>query len=248
MNIILDEKKMAMDLIAKGEVTDKPTDTIRVLIKYYHSMGMDNDQVRDNIEDFMNKNYQGFNAAKWQNILDGMTKKFASDKYKLVHIDRVKITEEELRYISSIGNPKLERLAFTLLVYAKIHNQLYEENNNWVNEPCKEIFKDAKIIESCIKQQLSINKLSKLGAVEIAKVVDSNGIRVRFLNGESKVIIDLTDFREFVLAYLEWKGEKIGHCSECGKKIKLKGKNNKYCKKCSSKKRLERQRKYMQNV
>jgi hypothetical protein len=235
MDIILDELQLAKQSLETGYISKKPTDTIKILIKYYYSIGMNKGQIRDEIELFMSKNYPDFNSAKWQDILDRLVKKYARDKYSLIRVERINITESELEYIKAMDNSKLEKLSFVLLVFCKIYNKINDKNNNWVNKESKELFKHAKITEKVENQQLTINKLVNMGAVGIANKVDSVNIQVKYVNNNSDTIIVLSDFRDFVLEYLRWKGENIKKCIICGRRIRLKTPNSnvKYCKECS---------------
>jgi len=233
LNIILDEEAFALHAIKTGEIATKPSITICILIKHYHKEGMTKSQIRDVIELFMSKNYKDFNSVKWQKKLDKEVNRFSQDKYTLKKVDNIKISENELQYIKRIDNIKLERLAFTLLVYCKIANTINPDNNNWVRKSSSELFKASKITERTIEQQLTLKKLSDLGAIEFAKTVDSESIQVNFVEEEFIPVIIISDMREFVLEYLKWKGDKIGKCIECNKLFKQTTNIKKYCKSCS---------------
>lgn len=234
MDIILNEKQYALDSIENNYLDiKKPTQTLKIIIKYYYSLGMDKEQIRNQIENFMVKNYKDFNSSNWQNILDKLVKVYASDKFKLVNVNKVNVTIDELNKIKELDNLKLEKLAFVILVYAKILNQINADNNNWVKKSKNLLAKEALIKDTGKTQKILFKKLNELGYIEYAKKINNTSVRVIYVNEKSEVIIKLTDFRDFVLEYLKWKGENISYCIECGKPIQVTNNKIKYCKECA---------------
>jgi hypothetical protein len=244
MDIVLDEKQMALKSIETGYIDNKPTKTITILIKHYYSIGMNKQQIRENIESFMSKNYPNFNSVQWQEILDIMVKKYTKEKYNLIKVDSIDITQNELDKIKKLNNIKLEKLAFVYLVYAKILNKINDKNNNWVNKDSNIIFKTAKVQDTGKQQQLTIKQLSDLGYLHIAHVVNSTNVQVQYINSEDKtdIVISIDRFEDdLVLFYLKWKGEKVKICenSECSKMFITKNLKTKYCNKCRKEKDKE---------
>lgn len=235
MKLILNEKEILNKILNESFVDlDKPTNTIRILTKHYLSLGMNRPQTINSIDKFLLNNYKGYNSVKWQKTVEKIVNSIHRDKdYRLVNIEKVEITKKELEKITSINNDRLERLAFTLLVYAKIFNQLNENESNWVNSKHKDIFSDAKITVTVREQGEMIYKLGELGLVTPSKMVDCTNIKVNFVDENSKVIIVISDFRNFVYEYLKWKGNKIGNCERCNILIKQISNKVKYCKACA---------------
>ncbi|ALS22290.1 hypothetical protein [Paenibacillus naphthalenovorans] len=242
MNLILNEKEAAYKALNEGYIDKKPTNTIKILIKYYYNMGMNKEQVRNSIEEFMKNNYKRFNSVKWNDLLDKLVKKEEKLEHKLLEIDYVNITINELKTIQNINNLNLEKLAFVLLVYSKIYNQMNGNNSNWVNASRKDIFDDSKINTSTHQQRLMINDLINLGLIEKSKRKNSTNRKVCFADENSEVEIKLDDFRDFVYQYLKWKGEKIGNCEKCNRPIKPSGKNHKMCRECWKDRREQQNR------
>jgi hypothetical protein len=149
-----------------------------------------------------------------------------------LNIEEIKISKSELETIKAIGILRLEKLAFVLLVYAKIYNQINNTDKNWVNEQHKYIFSDAKIGITIDEQCKMIHKLKGLGLLEVSVMVDNTNIKVLFAdNGETAIII--RDFRNFVYEYLRYfEPDKYMDCEECGLLINYKV-NRKYCNACS---------------
>lgn len=235
MKLILNEKEVLNKSLNAGFVDlDKPTNTIRILTKHYLSLGMNRPQTINFIDKFLLNNYKGYNSVKWQKTVEKIVNSIHRDKdYRLVNIEKVDITKKELEEIKYINNDRLERIAFTLLIYAKIFNQLNENKSNWVNSEHKDIFSDAKVTVTVREQGEMIYKLGELGLVTPSKMVDCTNIKVNFVDENSETIIVISDFRNFIYEYLKWKGDKIGNCERCGVLIKITNGNLKYCKKCA---------------
>ncbi len=251
MKIILNEKKVVEDALKYGKIDNKkPTTTIRLLIKYFYSQGKNKDEVRSLIEDFMKNNYKGFNIVKWNKQLDRMVKPNKYQNYDLFVVDDVLISKNEIKRISNIQNYRLEKIAFILLAYAKIYNQMNKTDSNWVNSELKDIFSDAKIAISSESQAKMIYKLKELGLVDVSKKVDCTNIKVLFVDSsikEEDILIRINNFKNFIYEYCRLKGEKIIECSECGCLIKKTSGTRKYCKECGKKKRKENVRKNVKN-
>lgn len=248
MDIVLDEKQTALKSIETGYIDyKKPTNTIRVLIKYYYSIGMNKVQIRDEIESFMRKNYLDFNSAKWQDILDRMVKTYAKEKYNMIKIDSISITQKELDKIAELNNLKLEKLAFVLLVYAKILNKINPNNNNWVNKDSNIIFKNAKLKDTGKQQKLILKRLVDLNYIRVSRIVDGTSVRVEFVCDDDEVGLVITNFENFILEYMRLKGVKVDYCQECGKAIEQTNNKVKYCKECFQEVRREQVRINVQN-
>ena len=193
---------------------------------------------------FLEENYKGYNEAKMQDEIEKEVKTYIRKPYPFNKVDSVNITKSELEHIRGLNNLILEKLAFVMLVYAKIMNQIIPENNNWVNTDFKEIGKDAKVNGSRNRIYTYIHKINEYGGIYQTHKVDGDGIRVDFLDEDSEVEFVIDDFREFVLDYLKWKGENIGECIECGGLIEITGKAIKYCPECRRNQDLERHKRY----
>lgn len=245
MNIILKEKEMALKSLETGYIdSKKPTDTIKILIKYFYSNGMDKSQIRDEIENFMKKYYLDFNSATWQNTLDNMVKTFSKDKFGLIDIDSIFITHNEWNKILSINNIKLEKLLFVLLVYAKILNKINPQNNSWINKECNILFKTAKLTETGKQQRLILKQLGDMEYIQIPKMVNGISVRINFVDEESEVLFELKgneNINNMLLGYYKLKGENIKICERdsCINLVRVTTGNKKYCQECAKEKQKE---------
>jgi len=234
MKLILNEKEMLDKSIEEGYIDEnKPSNTIRTLVKHYFSKGMSKAQVIDTVDRFFLINYPNYNSIKWQKSIINMANYIYRKKdYTIFDIKEVKITENELNTIKDINNIKLEKIAFTLLVYAKIYNQMNEKDDNWVNEEHKYIFSDAKVVVNVKEQGKLIHNLRELGLVGSSMAVNSTNIKVNFADKDNNVVLVISDFRNFVYEYLRWKGEKINRCEKCKILFIATNNKNKYCSTC----------------
>ena len=83
MSVVLNEKEQAEKIIEKGEVGDKPTSTLFLLSKYYRQeKKLGEKKTAQKLNEFMEKNYKGYNEALWEDIIEDIQKKAKSIFYK----------------------------------------------------------------------------------------------------------------------------------------------------------------------
>ena len=249
MKLILNEQYHIDKALNEGYIDKKPSITLSLLAKYYFSIEMDKKQVFDSLESFMKDNYPDFNEDKWDNTIKKIIKRVQNkEDYTILQVDAVNITKSEIQSIESVGNDKLERLAFVLLVYSKIFNQINNTNEYWVNEETKNLFSDCKLCAGREEQDMMINRLFDVGMIKLAHKVDSNGIKIEFANEDSEIMILVNNFIDFIYYWLNYKGESIKKCEDCGDFFQQKSNRQKFCKKCWKEKQLKWQRNSMKKI
>ncbi|PQP82462.1 hypothetical protein C0Q44_13550 [Paenibacillus sp. PCH8] len=240
MKIILNERHHAEQAIAHGRMDKKPTKTLICLAKYGLEQGMSAGDTYEFLNDFMAKHYPEYNAVQWDTFLNRIIKQSQklirlreeTNKSKLIEIDHVSVTHEELLKIKQLKSKRLEKLAFVLLVYSKLNNRINENDTYWINNEWKEIYGDSQMAVSKKDQGLLVHKLIQLGYLKESKRVDSTNVQVLFAAEHGEVAFELVRFDDFVLEYSRWKGENIRNCTVCGKRILAKSNRMKYCKEC----------------
>lgn len=248
MRIILDEKAKAEEVLGRGIIYENKYTTMKLLIKYWYiENGFRKVRLKKALHKYLEKNYKGYNEAKMQDEIEREINTYIRKPYPFNKVDCVSITKSELEHIKGLDNLILEKLAFTMLVYAKIMNQIIPENNNWINTDFKEIGKDAKVNGSRNRIYTYVHKINEYGGIYQTYKVDGDGVRIDFLNEDSEVEFVIDDFREFILEYLKRKGEDIDNCEVCNKKI-IPYNNKKYCKDCATKIKMEMDRKRMEAI
>lgn len=249
MQLILNEYQYVEEILnnPKGIKIDT-TKKIIVLIKHYKEKGMNREQILYTIQDFMSNNYPEFNLSMWDGFLRKLVKTYACKKYSLRKIDKIDIYKEEMDYIRGFKDAKLERILFIMLVYAKIGGF-----NGWINTDIANVFKDSKTSSTKKNMYLYIHKLKEKGIVDIQKQVDGRNVRIDFMKDKGEVVISITDFRDSIMDYYKYIGQKVKVCEGegCNKRILIKNIKNtsqKYCKECQRKNQLEMQRKSMKKL
>ena len=168
MSVILNEKEQAEKIIKKGEVGNKPTSTLFLLSKYYRQEEkLGEKKTAQKLNEFMEKNYKGYNEALWEDIIEDISKK--GKKYLLQEIESINITKSEIDKIASVENIKYKKLLFTMLCYAKLYNTLSDTNNGWVNTEIKEIYKVARVTVKYRNDKfLYLNDLENTGLISFS--------------------------------------------------------------------------------
>lgn len=234
MKLILNEREMLDKALKQGYIDDKPLNTIRVLCKYYFSIGQDKNQVYDSIDNFMTKNYKNYIMVDWKDVIKKTINSVYNRKdFSLYEVKNVVIYKKELDVIRTIKNERLEKLAFVLLAYAKLYNQINKNNKNWVNAPYDDVFADTLISANTEDKDKFVYKLKQLGLVKPSMRNDSENICVLFVEQDGEEVMVINDFRNFVYEYMRYCGERISKCEECGILIKLASGATKYCSKCA---------------
>ena len=169
----------------------------------------------------------------WSNTLDSAAKYAA--KYPLVMIDRIVITEPEMKRIDSLPGKQVRRLAFALLCIAKYRVRISENTNYWVGTPDNEIMKMANINTSIKRQSSMFGQLKDLGMIRFSKQIDNLSVQVLFAENGNPVM-SITDFRNLGYQYMRYHGGPYFECTHCGITEKITnpgvGRKQKYCKDC----------------
>lgn len=238
---ILNEKKEAERILENGALSNQPNLTLLILAKYYTAKDIDREQTEAKLNEFMVQNQRNYNPVLWYEKISkitsqaiGYVKRRKEDGLEniLIKIERIHITLKELNAIKNLKSIRLEKLAFTLLVYAKINNQIKENMKYWVNDELKDIFSDANMTDGIKAQDALLHKLIESGYVEPAHKVDSKSMRVLFSDDSDEIVLTITDFEDFIFDYLTWRGENVKKCG-CGeRRFLVKSNSQKYCKKC----------------
>lgn len=251
--IILNEKEYAEKIIRTGEVGTKPSSTINLLARYmFHCCGIEDKEVLENeINEFMNRNCNSFNAVKWSNMVEYAIKN--AHKYPIKTIDGINIYQSELDVINELEDIKDRKLLFSYMCYAKYYNAIRpDKNNNWANVEPIEIYKVARVTVRTSRDRMM--KLSKMKCFlnnedgsnpsnpncEVrftkARKVDSSNMQIPFIVQEpisEEPVLVINDFRELGYEYLMYYGiENFGRCQheDCGLLFKQnKNGDKKFC-------------------
>ncbi len=232
MSIVLNEREYAVEALQKCVLSTKPLETLSRVARYYRSEGYKKSEIRDMLESFMMKCDPSVNIVKWQDIIDRQIKDV--DRFPLIEIDGVYITQKELDACTSLSSKQMKRLMFTLICVAKFCNAVNPKNGNWVNRPDKEIFKMANIVTPIKRQSLMFNDLKEMGLIRFSQKVNNININVVCVDDVGAPVLTITDYRNLGYQYMKYCGEPYFECESCGIVIRRSGKNHRYCSDCAA--------------
>ena len=179
-SIVLDEYQSAEKALNNLELGNKPTETLSVVARYYYGKGYKKSEITRLLEDFLIKCDPNVNIVKWQETIDRVVK--TADKFKLVRIDGVSITQSEMWVIQQLSSKLLQKLLFTMVCLAKFENAISNTNNNWVNKKDRDIFGLANIKVTTKRQSLFINDLWSMGLIGYSRIIDNINMVKTFLD------------------------------------------------------------------
>lgn len=242
--IILNEKKYIETVIESGEVSNKPSETINLMVKYYRYLGLKKKAVYEKVHEYLLKNYKPYNKVKWEDTINRYIETNFKKGYELVEIEFIPVTDVEIGKIKLLKSKRLERLAFTMLVIAKMNNMISDKNNGWVNKKDKEIFKHANIKVPIKTQCLLLNDLKTKGYVEFSERVDNTNNKVLFIE-DGKTVLKVGDMRNLGYIYDDFAGYgRFKKCEVCGEVFKQTNNKCKYCDACSKVIKNEQNKQY----
>lgn len=212
-DIILNEKSCAEYALDNLSLGEKPVETLGRVARYYYSVGYKKKEIGSLLEDFMLKCDPTVNIVKWQGTIDKQVSN--ADKYELVELSGIEITQDEMDKIQQLNGKLLQRLMFTMLCLAKYGNAVNSKNNNWVNKKDKEIFSLANISITTKRQSFMINDLWTMQYIGFSRVVDNININVKIINDSSPTVLYISDFRNLGNQYMKYCGEKYIECVCC---------------------------------
>lgn len=231
--MVLNEKEYAIKVLETHHLTEDITSTLFILAKYYHQiLNYETTIIIEKLDNFMCKVYMDYNKVSWLKLFERSIK--SAQKYKLIEVDYIPITENELSTIKMIPSEQEKRVVFSMLCFAKYYNLVNSENNGWVNTDSKIIFKASHVQKDIEEQDRIYCKLKENGYITISKKISTLNRRITFIDDKSKIILKITDLRDLGYEYLYYSGANYIRCAQCGRLTKNNAKNNKkYCAACN---------------
>lgn len=231
MSIVLNEREYAMAALQRCDLGAKPLETLGRIAKYYRSEGYKKTEIHRMLESFVLKCDPSINIVKWQDAIAKQVK--GTDKYSLVEIDGIPITQKELDICNSLSGKQVKRLMFTLICIAKFNNAANDKNNGWVNRQDNEIFRMANVTTPIKRQSLMLNDLRELGLIRFSRKVDNININVTCIDDNGDPALIITDYRNLGYQYMKYCGEPYFECASCGIVVKRGSNIQKYCHDCA---------------
>lgn len=234
MSIVLNEYEWAERMVNNHELGKKPIETLSRVAKYYYANQYSKKEVRKLLDSFLTQCDPSVSLVHWSDTLDRVAK--SVDKFPIICLDGIRITQKELERIESLGGKQVRRLAFTLLCVAKYWDAVSASNNHWVNSSDKEIMQMANINTSVKRQSMMFGELRDAGFIRFSKKIDNLNVQVLFME-DGETAIHIQDFRNIGYQYLKHYGEPYFDCVNCGITVKIqepaKGRRQKYCPSCA---------------
>ena len=239
LNVVLNESEI-IKRILEGECNqDNIIMTLNLLIKHYYLADIKNElELRERVLEYLKINYINYKRAKWEDIVSkmihgflGITKRNKID-VKMIDIPRVGITKSELETIKKLDDIKLEKIAFIMLIYAKISNITRDNLEGWINKSCSIICKEAKVNLKGIEKDRIFNDLYVKKYIEQRKNNSKTNMKICYIDNISQLEIIIDDFTNVIYYYVLWENKDMIRCMNCGKPIKVTSNNRKYCPKC----------------
>lgn len=255
MKRIVNERQYVEDMINNKVINEKrPGKDINLLIKYIYKQNpkLNKEELLNETKRYLMDIVNDEKAIKrWHvsikeyiDIFFGNIKSFKG----LSSIESVLITENELNKIKELNNKKLEYTAFALLVYLKIKNAIDQKGNSDFIPSNEE---DIKLIRKISGLKISVKVFAGLmkELQDIGYTINGIGARVSCklnyvdYDSETAIIIKSFDIDDIHLYYEQQiNGGRLIYCSECGKLVLVKNKQDtskKYCDKCAKKIKLQ---------
>lgn len=241
MNYILNEKNYIEQVLA-GDIAasaiSKQT-CIKYLAYYnHHALGLTKPENIQQIKTDMARLYPDFWHVSYDILIDKYVT--AAKKKKLNEIEYIPITAAELNHIGKLNNNVLEKLAFTMLVFAKYNNTINPQNSDWTSCSYKDLFTASNISGSFNEKLLYIRKLYVSDYIGVSANGCSENLQLNFVDHtDATPALKITDFRSLGYQYLRWKGQKkdgiFKECKDCNVCYKAKTANQQYCPSCQNK-------------
>lgn len=236
----MNEYEWARDAIEEPELGKHPTDTLRMIARYYLDNGYDRKNVRELIEQYITTCDQKASIVLWDKTIDSAIKQ--AIRRPAIVVDEIIVTKPEMETIKGIKGKQAQRLAFTLLCLSKYWDICREDNDHWVTNKSTDIMAVANISASLKRQGILYRQLEEEGLLHFPERVDAISIQVLFAEDGEKEL-SLRDFRNLGYQYLEYNGGPFFECEECGIVTKAKsvdsGRPQKYCPSCAAKIRTQ---------
>ena len=216
----------------------KPAQTLGCISRYLCYEGYEKPQIEETLHRFMRENYANYHAVQWSAAIEHISSR--ADRRPLLQANQIEITQEELASIRALASQPLERLCFTLLCLAKYAQLINPANDGWVTQKWSAIFRMAHVQAGKERQAAMLHTLREKGLIAFSRGVDNLHIHVLFFRPASQTACALDDLREPGLFYLSLQGERIIRCACCGKLLKPKTNNQKYCPDCRAEMNLKK--------
>lgn len=239
--------KKAEEVLSNKQLYDNNIyQTKRLLIKYYHTIGLTELECRKSLIEFLKSDEFILQGGQKYNMTDDMDSIYSmcraaynevsKKSFHLTEKNHVEIYQSELDKISNLKNMPMERISFVLLVLQKIINLNEAKFTEWVNFELKNFYGYSRNeIRNSDAPYKMMYKLRQNGIIDVADIKcggDNDSLKLLIIESEGDIAIEVSDIEDCVDKYIEWKSKMDDCCDMCGMFITNKNPRQKYCKKC----------------
>lgn len=229
--VIMNEKLWVENMMENNTLGARPGETLMRIAKYYHAQGYKKREIERRLEEYILRCDPSSSIPKWAELIRRCTG--AADKYPLIRVESIRITEAEMAIVKQYNSVRLQRLLFTLICLAKYGNAVDSRNDGWVNWSPREIFRLANVIVPVRMQSTMINELWRNGHVRYSTIIDNINLQMICLRDGDDIAIEITDTRNIGNQYMKYIGEKYMECQSCGLVIRQTNNRQRYCPQCA---------------
>lgn len=244
-NFVMNEIEQAEKILDREKVKNSQMGTtIPLLAKYFCQVeGMNKTECYDEIVKFMKKAAPDYFREADQMFYIDKCIGYAQN-IKLIEIENIKITNNEMDIITSIKSKPLERLAFVMLCCCKYHMLARNGTSHWVNYEHSDIFRMARLTNGLTRNEKYFYDLCQMGLLECSHITGRCSLKVNYVDESENpdIALVLNDMRELAYEYQNYVGD--GHfirCKECGVIVKVSAKDHSTCR-CKQCQNVESQR------
>ena len=249
MKLVGNEVKYSEKHLLNKTVEDKhnPVKTVVILIKYFFLIKEYSiSQIKKEIKQFL----QDAEVELDDKYLDDLIKTNTSSKTTINNLDSINITQAEMETIKELGQTEQQRkILFVLLCWYKIKVGVGYADDGTVKVEYTHLNADAHVSMSKAKREEMLGYFYECGLIGLGMGQMAKKIKLFYVNNDSPVIMTITEFDCLDVYYQWWKSGFKGRlviCSECGKLVHVKNKNDyrtKYCEKCDKQVKYEQREK-----
>jgi hypothetical protein len=223
--IIFDEKKYAENLIKNGYENIKyiTMDNI-ILVKYWKSIGLSEEKIRNKLKLFMIKFQELFNDNIIKYKLNSATK--IGMKYDLLTNICVDITQSEIEKIQTLESIELQKMMFIFLIVWKFKGspkRFKISNTDLMN------LSSVKVNSNTFWD--NIHKITQTKMLDMVEYKNKSYYQIN-INEDGDKILHIDKFDNVINYYMSIiEPEKYIHC-ECGTPFSPTNNRQKYCRSC----------------
>ena len=248
--VILKESEILKDALGCGIVNKKPVITLGILARYYFNEIINNGEIEDVklvkeevfkvLYSFMRDNYEDYKPGKWSSVVSKTVDIYKDnvDRWQLIDVNEVYITENEWKSICVLNDSVLERISFIMIVYQKINIIKNPNSNGWINTDIHDIFREAKVTLKGDDKIFKVNDLYNKGYISQSNNCANTALKLEYIDIDSENKIYVDNFNNVISYYYEYRDKKKYRvCKECDIRFEHnpKAKKQKYCKNCAKK-------------